>query len=78
MWLYCLAGTEQVVLGDLVYCKENPVGKVTGIVGPECDDGFGDRYDSNIEDEVSGDIPEESNSYVKVSLSILAPITEIC
>ncbi|KAL1313111.1 multisubstrate pseudouridine synthase 7 [Arachis ipaensis] len=59
-------GTEQVVLGDLVYCKENPTGKVTGIVGPECDDDCGDRYDSNIEEEVSEDTQEESNNYVKV------------
>ncbi|MED6123561.1 hypothetical protein PIB30_050248 [Stylosanthes scabra] len=59
-------GTEQVVLGDLVYCKESPTGKLTGIVASECDDDCGDRYDSNIEDEVSADIQEESNSYVKV------------
>lgn len=58
-------GTEQVVLGDLVYCKENPSEKVTGIVGPECDDDRGDSYDTNNEDEVSGDIHDKRNSYVK-------------
>ncbi|MED6181278.1 hypothetical protein PIB30_018013 [Stylosanthes scabra] len=60
-------GTEQVVLGDLVYCKESPTGKITEIVASECDDDSGDRCDSNIEDEVSAeDIQEESNSFVKV------------
>ncbi|KAK7337896.1 hypothetical protein VNO77_18486 [Canavalia gladiata] len=59
-------GTEHVVLGDLVYCKENPTGKVTGLVESEHDDHCGDRYDSNNEAEVSGDIHEEINSYVKV------------
>ncbi|XP_061340409.1 multisubstrate pseudouridine synthase 7 isoform X1 [Gastrolobium bilobum] len=59
-------GTEQVVLGDLVYCKENPAGKVTGLVGSECDDDCGDRYDSHNEDEISGDIHEERSSYIKV------------
>ncbi|WJX85532.1 tRNA pseudouridine(13) synthase [Trifolium repens] len=58
-------GTEQVVLGDLVYCKENPSEKVTGIAGPECDVDCGDSYDTNNEDEVSGDIHEKINSYVK-------------
>ncbi|PNY05200.1 multisubstrate pseudouridine synthase 7-like protein, partial [Trifolium pratense] len=58
-------GTEQVVLGDLVYCKENSSEKVTGIAGPECDDDCVDSYDTNNEDEVSGDIHEKINSYVK-------------
>jgi hypothetical protein len=67
-----VAGTEQVVLGDLVYCKENPSEKVTGIVGPECHDDCGDSYDTNNEDEVSGDIHDKRNSYVKVSLLVFA------
>jgi hypothetical protein len=67
-----VAGTEQVVLGDLVYCKENPSEKVTGIAGPECDVDCGDSYDTNNEDEVSGDIHEKINSYVKVSFLIFA------
>ncbi|CAJ2631517.1 unnamed protein product [Trifolium pratense] len=58
-------GTEQVVLGDLVYCKENSSEKVPGIAGPECDDDCVDSYDTNNEDEVSGDIHEKINSYVK-------------
>lgn len=67
-----MAGTEQVVLGDLVYCKENPPSKATEIVGSECDDDCGDIYDSNIEDEIPEDIHDKSNSSVKVSLLILA------
>lgn len=67
-----MAGTEQLVLGDLVYCKENPPRNVTGLVGSECDDDCGDRYELNNEDEVSGDIQEEQNSSVKVSLLNLA------
>ncbi|XP_004494684.1 multisubstrate pseudouridine synthase 7 [Cicer arietinum] len=58
-------GTEQVVLGDLVYCKENPPSKATEIVGSECDDDCGDIYDSNIEDEIPEDIHDKSNSSVK-------------
>ncbi|TKY61401.1 Multisubstrate pseudouridine synthase 7 [Spatholobus suberectus] len=58
-------GTEHVVLGDLVYCKENSTGKVIKLVGSEYAEDCGDRYDSNNEDEVSGDIHEEINSYVK-------------
>ncbi|XP_027350046.1 multisubstrate pseudouridine synthase 7 isoform X2 [Abrus precatorius] len=53
-----------IVLGDLVYCKENSTVKVTGLVGSEYDDNCGDKYDSNNE-EVLGDIHEEINSYVK-------------
>lgn len=67
-----MTGTDQVVLGDLVYCKENPSGKVTGLVVSEFEDDCGDRYDSSNEDEVSGDIHEERISYgIKVSLFIL-------
>jgi len=66
-----VAGTENVVLGDLVYCKENSTGKVTEFVGSEYAEDCRGRYDSNNEDEVSGEIHEEINS-VKVSLLILA------
>ncbi|KAG4928903.1 hypothetical protein JHK84_054451 [Glycine max] len=58
-------GTENVVLGDLVYCKENSTGKVTEFVGSEYAEDCRGRYDSNNEDEVSGEIHEEINS-VKV------------
>ncbi|KAK7397292.1 hypothetical protein VNO78_18460 [Psophocarpus tetragonolobus] len=59
-------GTEHVILGDLVYCKENSIGKVTEFVGSEYTEDCSGRYDSNDEDEVPGDIPEEINNYVKV------------
>ncbi|KAJ7973462.1 Pseudouridine synthase family protein [Quillaja saponaria] len=61
-------GTSQVVLGDLVYCKEDDTRKDTGIVGSECDDdGCNDTYDSNNVDEISGtEISEEINDHVKV------------
>ncbi|RDY08040.1 hypothetical protein CR513_07775, partial [Mucuna pruriens] len=59
-------GTEHVVLGDLVYCKENSTGKVTELVGSEYAEDSGDRYDSNNEADVSQDIHEEINSYAKV------------
>ncbi|KAL2345777.1 hypothetical protein Fmac_007062 [Flemingia macrophylla] len=57
-------GTE-LVLGDLVYCKENSTGKVTKLVGSEYTEDCGDNYDSNNEDEVLGDVHEEINSDVK-------------
>ncbi|CAI8615545.1 unnamed protein product [Vicia faba] len=59
-------GTEQVVLGDLVYCKENASEKVAEIVGLDSGDDCGDSYDTNNEDEVSGDIHDNRNSIVKV------------
>ncbi|KAI4350051.1 hypothetical protein L6164_010576 [Bauhinia variegata] len=59
-------GTKQVVLGDLVYCKENSIGKGTGLTGFECEDGSDDRYDSHNEDEISGgDVLEERTIHVK-------------
>lgn len=67
-----MAGTEQVVLGDLVYCKENPSEKVAEIVGLDSGDDCGDSNDTNNEDEVSGDIHDKSSSNVKVSLLIFA------
>lgn len=72
MWFYFVAGTEHIVLGDLVYCKENSTGKVTEFAGSEYAEDCGDRYDSNNnEDDVSEDIHEEIKSNVKVSLLIL-------
>ncbi|KAF7805197.1 multisubstrate pseudouridine synthase 7 [Senna tora] len=60
-------GTEQVVLGDLVYCKDNPVGKDTGFVDNELTNGCDDRYDSSLNEEefADMDVREESNSHVK-------------
>lgn len=64
-----MTGTEQVVLGDLVYCKENASGEALGFVDREITDGGDDTYNSFDEDEVPGmDVPEESNSNVKVSV----------
>lgn len=60
-------GTEHVVLGDLVYGKENSTGKVTEFAGSEYAEDCGDRYDSNNnEDDMSEDIHEEIKSDVKV------------
>nr|POF09626.1 multisubstrate pseudouridine synthase 7 [Quercus suber] len=60
-------GTEQVVLGDLVYCKGDNTENVSGGM-PECeDDSYNDADDSNHLDEISGtDLPEERNNLVKV------------
>ncbi|GMY20993.1 multisubstrate pseudouridine synthase 7 [Fagus crenata] len=60
-------GTDQVVLGDLVYCKGDNTEKVSGGL-PECeDDSYNDVDDSNHLDEISGtDLPEERNNLVKV------------
>ncbi|KAL4637458.1 hypothetical protein ACB092_03G078500 [Castanea dentata] len=60
-------GTDQVVLGDLVYCKGDNTENVSGGM-PECeDDSYNDADDSNHLDEISGtDLPEERNNLVKV------------
>lgn len=62
-----VAGTDQVVLGDLVYCKGDNAENVSGGM-PECeDDSYNDADDSNHLDEISGmDLPEERNNLVKV------------
>ncbi|XP_062144001.1 multisubstrate pseudouridine synthase 7 isoform X2 [Alnus glutinosa] len=61
-------GADQVVLGDLVYCKGDDTETVTGCVNSECeDDKCNDAYDSNNLDEIAGaDVPEERNNSVKV------------
>ncbi|CAJ1961042.1 unnamed protein product [Sphenostylis stenocarpa] len=59
-------GTEQVVLGDLVNCKDNSTTKVTEFVGPEYAEDCSGGYDSNNEDEISRDIHEDINNCVKV------------
>ena len=62
-----VAGTDQVVLGDLVYCKGDNTENVSGGM-LECeDDSKNDADDSNHLDEISGtDLPEERNNLVKV------------
>lgn len=66
-------GADQVVLGDLVYCKGDDTEKVTGVVNSECeDDNCNDAYDSSNLDEIAGaDLPEERNNSVKVWYSII-------
>ncbi|XP_022642412.1 multisubstrate pseudouridine synthase 7 isoform X2 [Vigna radiata var. radiata] len=60
-------GTEQVVLGDLVYCKGNSTAKVTEFVGSEyAEDCSAGGYASNNEDDISVDIHEDINTCVKV------------
>lgn len=67
-----MAGTEQVVLGDLVNCKENSTAKITEFVGSEYPEDCSGGYDSSNENEISVDIHEDINSCVKVSRFILA------
>ncbi|KAG6647237.1 hypothetical protein CIPAW_07G064800 [Carya illinoinensis] len=61
-------GSNQVVLGDLVYRKGDDTEKVTGHVNPECeDDNHNNVYDSSNPDEISEtDVPEERNDLIKV------------
>ncbi|KOM52951.1 hypothetical protein LR48_Vigan09g161000 [Vigna angularis] len=60
-------GTEQVVLGDLVYCKGNSTAKVEEFVGSEyAEDCSAGGYASNNEDDISVDIHEDINTCVKV------------
>ncbi|CAK7340930.1 unnamed protein product [Dovyalis caffra] len=63
-----VAGTDQVVLGDLVYCKGDNTEKETAGVNSECDNNNGDdTYDCSHLDEASGiDLPEKKNTLVKV------------
>ncbi|XP_054804003.1 multisubstrate pseudouridine synthase 7 [Prosopis cineraria] len=58
-------GIEQVVLGDLVYRKDNAAGNGTGFVGLDCSDSCNSGGNSSNEDEEM-DVHEESNSHVKV------------
>lgn len=69
-----MAGIDQVVLGDLVYCKEDCTGKVTMTVNSELeDDGCNDTHDCGHLDEISEiDLPEEKNNPVKVGCFFLA------
>ncbi|RXH82413.1 hypothetical protein DVH24_036754 [Malus domestica] len=60
-------GTDQVVLGDLVYCKGNETEKVTEVVSSECVDENGDdTLDPNdLGDIADTNLPEEKLSLVK-------------
>ncbi|CAN6575507.1 unnamed protein product [Malus baccata var. baccata] len=60
-------GTDQVVLGDLVYCKGNETEKVTEVVSSECVDENGDdTLDPNdLGDIAETNLPEEKLSLVK-------------
>lgn len=61
-------GFDQVVLGDLVYCKGDDSEKETVGVNSECnDDNCDDTYDCSHLDETSGtDLLERKNTLVKV------------
>lgn len=73
-YYYLLTGTEHVVLGDLVYCKENETEKERRVGNAECEDeGSPDTLDSHQLDEIaSTDLPNERNNLVKVRSSVLA------
>ncbi|XP_015875444.2 multisubstrate pseudouridine synthase 7 isoform X1 [Ziziphus jujuba] len=60
-------GTDKVVLGDLVYCKENDTEKVREVVNAEYEDeDCNDAFDSHDLDEISTtDIPNERTNLVK-------------
>ena len=58
-------GFDQVVLGDLVYSKEQPKEKETFVA--ECEDVNGNDMDdySNLDETSETDLPEEKNISVK-------------
>ena len=68
-----VAGTERVVLGDLVYCKETETEKERGVGNAECEDEVcPDTFDSHDLDEISStDLSDERNNLVKVCCSVL-------
>ncbi|KAL1561888.1 tRNA pseudouridine(13) synthase [Salvia divinorum] len=61
-------GFQQVVLGDLVYCKEEENDKETLTSPLECEDDAGDdtHIDCNLEDIPVADLSEVKNASVKV------------
>lgn len=69
-----MAGTDQVVVGDLVYCKVDDTEKEALGVNSECeDDKCDETYDCSHLDETSGtDLPERKNILVKVWSYILS------
>ena len=40
-----MLGIEQVILGNLVYYKENDTRNGMGFIALDCDDGFDDKVD---------------------------------
>ncbi|XP_007030612.2 PREDICTED: multisubstrate pseudouridine synthase 7 isoform X2 [Theobroma cacao] len=59
-------GSNEVVLGDLVYCKGNDAEKVKVVPSEHEDNNFEDAYDCSQLDEISGtDLPEGKNNLVK-------------
>lgn len=66
VFIFPCVGFDQVVVGDLVYCKEPCTQKETSYL--QCEDGSGnDTNDSINPDEISEtDVPEERNTSVKV------------
>ena len=73
--LHNVAGTADVVVGDLVYCKEHDteMGKEIATAERE-DENSNDILDSHDLEEISGtDLPEEQKNSVKVCNVFLAP-----
>ncbi|PON73871.1 Pseudouridine synthase [Parasponia andersonii] len=64
-----LIGTDHVVVGDLVYCKEHGTEEEKEIANAECEDEeTNDVLDSHDLDEISGtDLPEERKNLVKAA-----------
>ena len=62
------AGSNEVVLGDLVYFKGNDAENVKVVPSENEDNNSEDAYDCSQLDEISGtDLPEGKNKHVKVS-----------
>lgn len=71
------AGSDQVVLGDLVHCKEEHSGKVTEekvnvLFNPEFEDDIDESYDcSHLDDTSNTTEAEVISTLVKVSILYL-------
>ncbi|XP_021282430.1 multisubstrate pseudouridine synthase 7 isoform X2 [Herrania umbratica] len=64
-------GSNEVVLGDLVYCKGNDAEKVKVVPTEHEDNNFEDAYDYSQLDEISGtDLPEGKNNLVKAITAV--------
>lgn len=66
-----IIGFDQVVLGDLVYSKEQPKERETFVA--ECEDVNGNNMDdySNLDETSETDLPEEKNISVKVGIQVI-------
>ncbi|WCJ43912.1 hypothetical protein M5689_024619 [Euphorbia peplus] len=59
-------GSEKVVVGDLVYCKEDSTEKETKVINPECEhDTSDDMYDCSNLDDIPGPDLQLKNALVK-------------